>query len=1233
MLGRTVLLGLALLCGGAIALAAEDCRHRFDRISLDDGLSNPNVHCVFQDPTGFIWVGTHDGLNRFEGREFKVYRPDGFSLQTGKKFVVQGIVQAEDGSFWLAGGLHGFFHFDPVAGKFIGAYSFEDGRENWLASSNIKCVEKAGAGKLWVGTDWGGLHRYDPESGEMEHFPLRAMSPGNTNQGIVLCVHSDPVDPELVLIGSHGMGLVRIDPVSGELHFFKDDPEGKHVVTPPQRVNSILKGSSGIYWVAASSGLYQFDPKSERFLAHHVLGAELDGVGKGVSSVAQDEDGHIWVSSHSQGVARFFPETGLFRCHRHDPADSRSLSHNEVSSLFRDRGGMIWAAMGETGLCVLDPNGDWIYEHQFYDDFSRPTDSVKLRAVLQDREQPNVVWMGTNEGLIHWDRETGERRKVARSPGSSGQDGVAYLAYRKQGGFWVGAGNRIDFYEPKSGGIIRFESKAGSSSELLNGRIHALHEDGKERLWVGKNRGVRRFDLQSGELVNMVHDPENVDSIGAGWVTKIHEDSSGNVWFGHHRNGISMVSNGGEGAFYRFESEPYKPGVYSGTAIHSIHEDTAKGVIWFGTNRGLFRISIESKELTWIDSFRSEVIAIEQEDSGAFWLRLRDHVVRVPDPYAENPEYLIATGAAGIERGSLGGVSSQLSDGAMLFQSTRGVLVLDPKKFRLIDPPEAKIIDFQLMGGEPHSLKDQMSAGKIVLSDTQNRVMRFKFAAFNYAAPKNNRFAYRLEGLEDGWRYLEGGELPVATYTTLDAGEYVFKVKAANSQGVWSEDEASISLTVLPPWWETWWARSIAVVGLTSLCGLFVNHRVRAAHKRADLLEAEAVKRELLNQKLRISEERFKSFITNSTEQVWCVEIDPAIPLDIPVRDQAGWFLEHAHFVEANEALAEAYSSTIEEVLTWKFEKVMPGSLPTTLPLLEDVARAGFQLKDFETDEVAKDGSARIMLNNLIGIIREGKVVRVWGTTRDVTEQRRAEEAIRGKNEELEVEIGKRRLAQDKLHQLTSRLINTQEHERRHVARELHDDLTQRLAAMAMDARIAERDVENSPEKARIELREIQEDLTEMATSTQELSRQLHPKILEELGLSRAVRAECRRFGKRFEISMGVETDNDIRHDFTQEESLCLYRILQEGLGNISKHAKASSVEVSLLERDEAVVLTVKDDGVGFDLEEKKQGGSLGVVSMCERARLCGASFELTSEPDQGTKITVVLPTRLTNAS
>ena len=1193
---------------------------RFQHISIEAGLSDPRVNAIHQDAEGFIWIATDDGLSRFDGREFRVYRPPVAEGERAKSFHVNAIHEAADGSFWVGGENTGFSRFDPVVGEFVELHRFDAARTDWLASRHVLTLQDAPDGKLWVGTDWGGLHRYDPPTGTMEHFPLREPTPGRTRQGVVYALHADATDPAILWIGTAWMGLVRLDSTTGEMRKFFEDPNGTHEVEPPTEVSSILEGSPGVFWITSPLGLYRFDANDGEFVAHYEY--------RGLNSVMKDRDGRYWVSSATNGLARFFPENGEFHSYRHSRSDPTSLSDNRVKTLFQDRGGMIWAGMWTSGICVFDPGGDWIREHQLEFEASSESEPLVVFAMLPDEQNPDVVWLGTTSGLVRWDRSTGRLDRQQHDPEdatSLSHNSVRGLARRAKGGFWIATNKGLNRFDPVRETVIRFQPMGAETEGLAKGRIFSLHEDRAGMLWIGRERGARKVDLESGEIETFFHGPADPGSIGARSVTHIFEDSVGNLWFGHQGNGVSMLARGAD-QFVRFESEAYVPGVQSEVDIASIHEDSDGGIVWVGTNRGLMRIETESHTLRWVDlgGRAAKVNGIDQDREGHLWLRTGDEVLRVLERDSLEPVVQVASGSVRLSTGAVRSGECRLENGDLLFAAPTGVWEVRPAQFRPLDPPRVAITDFELVDQSAQPFEGGPDAGPIRLSHAQNKVMRFKFAALDFAAPERNRFAYRLDGLHDDWQYDAEGNR--ATFTTLKPGEYVFRVRAANSQGTWSEEAAAVAFKVLPPWWTTWWFRSLAVVSLIGMCLAAIGIRTRSAHKRAAHLEAEAVERDALNRELRRSEQRFQSFIANSSEQIWCVEFEKPIPLDLPPRDQADWVLEHGHFTEANEAFAEAYGATVKEALTWKFERVMPRELPTTIPLLEEVARSRYRMVGLETNEVAKDGSDRIILNNLVGTIRDGAVVRVWGTARDITDQRRAEQGIHEKNAALESEVAKRREAQGQLHDLASRLIHTQEHERRHIARELHDDLTQRLAAMAMDAQIAERDIDRSPERAHQELQEIQSELTEMATSTQELSRQLHPKILEELGLARAVRAECRRVQKR----LGIDIDTDIvgadDESLSTEESLCLYRILQEGLGNVGKHAKATRVEVALRRSNGCIELSIKDDGVGFDPSSQRESSSLGMVSMSERARLCGATFEIESKSGAGTKIAVSLP-------
>ena len=246
--------------------------------------------------------------------------------------------------------------------------------------------------------------------------------------------------------------------------------------------------------------------------------------------------------------------------------------------------------------------------------------------------------------------------------------------------------------------------------------------------------------------------------------------------------------------------------------------------------------------------------------------------------------------------------------------------------------------------------------------------------AISNSPPSFSRFT-----VEDGLSRPGGME----SSTVLSIGE------SANGEG------AAFALSSLPPWGATWWFRGLAGAALVVAGLAFLRIRGRGAKQRAAELGAEIHKRDLLNRELQISEQRFKNLITNTTEQIWCIEFDDPLSLDLPGMDQVDAILDLARFAEANEALAAAYGATPDEIIGEKFSMVMPRTLPTTVPLLLDVVRSKYNMRDFESVEQAVDGSERIMINNLMGTVEDGKVLRVWGTARDITDQKDAEKTVK----------------------------------------------------------------------------------------------------------------------------------------------------------------------------------------------------------------------------------------------
>ena len=968
---RSVLVSLFLLLVPSL-FGQDSQKLRFRKISTEDGLSHQTVHCIHQDREGFMWFGALDGLNRYDGNDIIVFRPEFESADDlAADFKVRAIHEDAEGYLWIGCGGMGLFKFDLRSREFLEHHRFELNNLQGLRHESVFSIAPAADGKLWVGTYWGGLHHFDPDKGTFEHFPLRKQEPTNTNEGVINAIHPCSVHTDVLWLATESHGLVKFKVTTGEVEPVKAF-RSPNMQSAPNRVSSIAEASPGMLWVTSPgmqrrNGLYRFDVRSEEFIDRFFY--QVDENSAGFSSILQDREGGVWAAGYD-GVATFSPETGTFARHRYEAADPHGLSHNRVSTLYQDQTGLIWVGTNGGGVCRFDPSGDWLQRHEFRPPGREDTNPVKVSAILRDPVDPEVIWFATNDGLGRWDRQGGQvKYYLPDAPPAYGLKTIVALSPRKAGGFWVG---------PQRGGLFRYDAASDkviaveAPKSLSTNRCRALHEDRTGKLWVCVRSGVDRYDPVTGELDSFRHDPELPQSIPSGWVTGIHETSSGDLWFRMHSGGLARFSYA-SGNFVHYHHDPNDPRSLSDDRVHSIYEDETAGVIWIGTGLGLNKMdpntgTITARIPTGLSSKR--VIGIGRAGNESLWISTRHGLVEMTEPYSETPGFRLINRGTGLGFTDFGSPSLGKEPGHELFAIQTGILELTSSRRNLRQAPRVVVTDVQLLHGSVSPLDlaatpptpSISKVESITLTHAQNKVLTFKFSALEFLDPANNRYAYRLQGLDDEWQDDEGTR--TATYSTLPSGNYVFQVKASNSHGVWNEEGKTLALTVLPPWWATWWFRLSTVLGLLGSGGAYLRARIRRAHARSERLEGEVTKRDVLNRKLQVSEERFQNLLKNSTEQVWCLEFDEPIPVDLPEMDQVDLIFERTYFAEANETIARAYGTTREELIGSRFSSVMPKSMETTVPLFLEVIRSKYKMTDFETNEVARDGSERVMLNN-----------------------------------------------------------------------------------------------------------------------------------------------------------------------------------------------------------------------------------------------------------------------------
>jgi PAS domain S-box-containing protein len=364
--------------------------------------------------------------------------------------------------------------------------------------------------------------------------------------------------------------------------------------------------------------------------------------------------------------------------------------------------------------------------------------------------------------------------------------------------------------------------------------------------------------------------------------------------------------------------------------------------------------------------------------------------------------------------------------------------------------------------------------------------------------------------------------------------------------------------------------------------------------------------RKKVEEELHKSDERYKSFIKSSSEAIWCFEVEQPISVNLPVEEQFELVYKYAYLSEANDAYARIMGyEKGEDLQGFRLADIMPRSMPESVATIEKVITEKYNIVDVETNETSKNGEIKFFLNNIVGIIEDGHLLRAWGTSRNITEKKKLEQKIQESQKDLQ--------------QLAGRLLSIQEEERRRLARELHDDLTQRLAIVAIE--VGKLRIESScSNEANSALGEIQEKLIKVSEDINSISRQLHPSIIEDLGLEDALKSEINKFSQREDIPVIFES-NLSSIDFSREKAICLFRITQESLRNIMKHSDADKVIIQLVSKNGSLILKIKDNGKGFDPDLVKKMPGLGLKSMRERIRLVNGTISFNTQLDKGTEV------------
>lgn len=803
---------------------------RFEHLTLEDGLSQSNVLSILQDSRGQMWFGTENGLNAFNGYEFRTYyRERGNANSLSSDFVFD-VVEDSKGDLWLATNGGGLAHRDTRSGNFT-SYRHDAEDASTISSNVVRRVLMDSDGAVWAGTRHGGLNRFDVTTGKFSHY--RFTSDAGPDD-----IYSLLQDSSGTIWAGGDHGLSRIDPTSGETRTF---------AVSPHSVRAIFEDSDGQLWAGTyGGGLHRFDADTESFTSFVNDPDNYKSIsGNEVTTIFEDRDGRFWVGT-TAGLNLFDRSSDEFVRYVRDDADISSLADNSITVIYEDRGGVLWVGTKTHGISKWNSR-TWAYGFEPGTEITTKPDTKPVVTSFAEDVQ-GQLWVGTfGEGVNAIDRVTGEVSHYRHDPADSSSisDNRVMSMMRDSGGnLWIGTMTRgIDLLNLETGAIERFSFNADDPTSLGANGIMTMYEDSTGQVWVGTfGGGISLFDEASRSFKRIAQDPEAVGSLSSNRVTSFVEDTSGRMWIGTDAGGLNLLDVE-SGEFTHFRHDANDPKTLADDTVYSLKVDES-GTVWVGTRGGgLNRVVgdatrpdlIHFESLSVADGLANDVVyGIQIDAAGRLWMSTNYGISRY-NP--ETGEFSNLHRNDGLQSEEFNfGAHYRSDSGELFFGGNNGYNAFSPKDLQLSAAvPAVMLTAFHNMSDPTKSGLPEDESEGIDLGYRDDNVA-FEFAAMDFAAPSMNQFAYKLEGFDEDWIML-GSERRVS-YTDLDAGNYLLRVKAANSAGVWNDTGFAMPVRVAAPPWATWWAY-LAYLGMAAQAALFFWF----AHKRKVQREEEYSRR------------------------------------------------------------------------------------------------------------------------------------------------------------------------------------------------------------------------------------------------------------------------------------------------------------------------------------------------------------------------------------------------------
>jgi ligand-binding sensor domain-containing protein/ActR/RegA family two-component response regulator len=781
-------------------LAGAEVSLRFQHVSLGDGLSQSMVTAIAQDTTGFMWFATQGSLNRFDGYDMRVYKPDPEDPHAIPGHLLGDALVDSRGILWLSSAEAGLVRFDERTERFETIAIFPAGKVSSEPSTAGRLFEDR-RGRIWASAS-AGVGWYHPGTGQMGILP--GPEEGGLPSGRVTCT----VEAHGLLWFGTSAGLCRVDPET--LEILRIDRPGRVNPAGPDTgsITALHLDGQGTLWIGTNGdGFLRYDRASDTYVSYFEPG--WDGT-DAVTDFTEGPDGRLWGATAGAGIFAFDRTGEVIVRYVHDRENPRSLSHDFALSLFVDRTGSLWIGTNGGGVCRanLATRSFGLYQRSEADLASLPAEMVMRFEETADGR----IWISTHgAGPVVFNPRDRTFARFRYPPGHQPDvsDDVNAIREDAHGRLWIASPRRgLDVYDPATGGVERYRMSDEPGAFPASGAFDLL-EDRQGRMWVATEEGLLSFDQETRSLHAFPASPRHPDGLDAPAVLSLFEDSRANLWIGT-RAGLYR-RDGRTQRMHSFELSGLESDGPSEGSVVDIHED-ATGTIWVCHHgAGVTRLTPDVSTLTGYRAthYTTEhglphdvVHGAASDLQGRIWFSTNLGLSRL-DPRTETFRNFNAEDGLQSNRFNRGAVLTA-SNGMLAFGGLAGMNYFDPLSlsFNATAPPVV-LTGFRVLN-EDRALGAPLHLARRLRVAHDENLVSFTFAALDYSSPKENRYAYRLVGVRDAWVSL--GHERTLTYAGLDPGRYRLQVRASSDDGVWNPEPIEIEFQVIPPWWRTGWA-------------------------------------------------------------------------------------------------------------------------------------------------------------------------------------------------------------------------------------------------------------------------------------------------------------------------------------------------------------------------------------------------------------------------------------------